>query len=97
MIILGNDFFIKNNALIDFKGNNIILKNNINVQLKINITNVLNFINNTNNIKKIKGSIFDCTDNFAIAHCIFSDFKMNKGITNLICKVYGDTRPQLSL
>ncbi|KAF0716453.1 Uncharacterized protein FWK35_00025892 [Aphis craccivora] len=78
-IILGNDFLIKNNTLIDFKDDNIILNNNINVQLKINIMN------------GIKGSIFDCPDNFAIAHCISSDFKMNKGITNLICKVYVPT------
>ncbi|KAE9534031.1 hypothetical protein AGLY_008767 [Aphis glycines] len=87
-IILRNDFLIKNNALIDFKDNDIILNNNINIQLKINITNVLNFINNTNNIKEIEGSIFDCPDNFSIAHCISSDLKMKKGITNLICKVY---------
>ncbi|CAH1709004.1 unnamed protein product [Aphis gossypii] len=80
LIILGNDFLIKNNALIDFKNNNIILNNNIN-----------------NNIKELKGSIFNCPDNFAIAHCISADLKMNKGITNLICKVYGDTSPQLAL
>jgi len=96
-IILGNDFLIKNNALIDFKGNNIILNNNINVQLKINNTNALNCINNTNNIKEIKGSIFNCPDNFAIAHYISSDLKMNRGITDLIGKVYGNTRPQLLL
>lgn len=96
-IILGNDFLIKNNALIDFKDNNIILNNNINVQLKINNTNSLNCINNTNNIKEIKGSIFNCPDNFAIAHCISSDLKMNKGLTNLISKVYGDTKSQLVL
>lgn len=74
-IILGNDFLIKNNALIDFKNNN------INIQLKINNTNALNCINNTNNIKEIKGSIFNCPDNFKIAHCISSDLKMNRGIT----------------
>ncbi|KAF0745987.1 Uncharacterized protein FWK35_00025170 [Aphis craccivora] len=51
LIILGNDFLIKNNALIDFKNNNIILNNNINTQLKINNTNTLFCINNTNNIK----------------------------------------------
>ncbi|CAH1722587.1 unnamed protein product [Aphis gossypii] len=80
LIILGNDFLIKNNALIDFKNNNIILNNNIN-----------------NNIKELKGSIFNCPDNFAIAHCLSADLKINKGITNLICKVYGDTSPQLAL
>lgn len=97
LIILGNDFLIKNNALIDFKNNNIILNNNINTQLKINNTNTLYCTNNTNNIKELKGSIFNCPDNFAIAHCISADLKMNKGITNLICKVYGDTSPQLAL
>ncbi|KAF0684087.1 Uncharacterized protein FWK35_00039306 [Aphis craccivora] len=97
LIILGNDFLIKNNALIDFKNNNIILNNNINTQLKINNTNTLSCINNTNNIKELKGSIFNCPNNFAIAHCISADLKMNKGITNLICKVYGDTSPQLAL
>jgi len=30
-IILGNDFLLKNNALIDFKDSNIILSNNINI------------------------------------------------------------------
>lgn len=96
-IILGNNFLIKNNALIDFKCNNIILNNEINIQLKMNNINTLNCINNTNNIIELKGSIFNSPDNFAIAHCISADLKMNKGITNLISKVYGDTKPQLAL
>lgn len=95
-IILGNDFLIKHNARIDFKNNVIILDNNTKLELQINYTNALNHINKTKNILELNDSIFNSPSDFAIAHCISADLKMNAGIAKLICKIYGDTTPELS-
>lgn len=95
-ILLGNDFLIEHNALIDFKDNIIILDGNTNIKLLINYSNALYHINKTRNVLEIKDSIFNSPPDFAIAHCISADLKMSAGITKLLCQTYGNTTPELS-
>jgi hypothetical protein len=85
-IILGNDFFMKYNALVDYINKIIILDNNMQIELQINHLSALNHINKTKNILEIKDSIFNSPFDFAIAHCITADLKMSAGIPNLYAK-----------
>jgi len=93
-IILGNDFLIKNNAIINFNSKKITLNNTTTTKLNAIKTNTINkinaseLINNKCNIKEIEGNIFDSPVDFAIAHCISSDFRMSKGIAREICQRY---------
>jgi len=81
-IILGNDFLIRNNAIINFNNKIISLNNTVITLLNtVNINTLNNIIQsktvNICNIQEIEGNIFDSPPDFAIVHCVSSDFRMN--------------------
>jgi O-acetyl-ADP-ribose deacetylase (regulator of RNase III) len=62
------------------------------IKTKLHLSNInINNINEIHplNIKEINKNILEIPQEYAIAHCISADLKMNKGLAAQICKKYG--------
>jgi len=89
-LILGNNFLTKHNAYINYRDKNMTLNDNITTKLyfsNININNINEI--HPKNINEITKNILEIPQEYAIAHCISADLKMNKGLAAEICKQYG--------
>lgn len=98
-IIIGNVFLYQYNANIDFKNNTLTLhKNNNSNKTGNNIIVIQTHnINNNNNVHTIKEevkNVFQRSPEYSIAHCIFADLKMSKGLAAQIKNKFGDALAQ---
>lgn len=90
--ILGNEFFFKQKARINFVNETITLNDTLTIKTYINYTKN----HQVNKIKEKVIDLFAVHSTYSIAHCISADFKMSKGLAVHIKKKFGDASPQLS-
>lgn len=90
--ILGNEFFFKQKARINFVNETITLNDALTIKTYINYTKN----HQVNKIKEKVMDLFAVHPTYSIAHCISADFKMCKGLSVHIKNKFGDASPQLS-